>query len=323
MGRMVAARPRLPIADGRVSVFLETAATFRTNVREEREMTIRNPIEWSADGAAHAVTSLRETAHAMQRPAEAYDDSPISIRRVDFRDLRDALAEGFDDFVNLRTDVLAIGLIYPLAGLVIATAAFNASFLHLVFPMVAGFALLGPFAAIGLYEASRRRETGGEVHWANVIDAFASPSAAAIWTLGLMLTALYLVWLLAAWAIHAMTMGPGLPTSPMAFLGEVLTTSHGWAMILIGMGVGAGFAVAALAISVISFPLLLDRRVRLGRAVETSVRAVRENPVVMLGWGAIGAGARAIGAAPALLGLIVVMPVLGHATWRLYRKVVV
>lgn len=153
-------------------------------------MTIRNPVEWGADGLVGAVGAMRETAHALQRPPEAYDKRPIALRPIGFGDLGVALREGFDDFVNLRTDLLAIGLIYPLAGLMIGAFAFNASLLHLLFPIVAGFALLGPFAAIGLYEASRRREAGLKVRWSSVIEVFASPSAAAIWTLGLMLTGL-------------------------------------------------------------------------------------------------------------------------------------
>lgn len=286
-------------------------------------MTIRNPVEWGAESLSDTVTSVREARHALRRPAEEFDERAITLRRVGFDDLTSALREGFDDFVNLRTDVLAIGLIYPLAGLLLAQVALNASLLPLVFPLIAGFALLGPFAAVGLYEASRRRETGEKVRWSNVIDAFASPSAGAIWGLGLILTALFLVWLGVAWLIHLMTMGPGIPDSVPGFLHAVLTTPGGRAMMVIGCAVGAGFAVAALAISVISFPLLLDRKVRVGQAIETSVRAVRENPVTMLAWGAIVAGGLVLGSLPVLLGLIVVVPVLGHATWRLYRKVVV
>jgi uncharacterized membrane protein len=285
-------------------------------------MTIRNPVEWSADSLTDTVTSLRETRRAMRRSAEEIDDRPIVLKPVGFRDLGAALREGFDDFVNLRTDVLAIGLIYPLAGIVLAQIVLNVSMLPLLFPLVAGFALLGPFAALGLYEASRRRESGEQVRWSNVIDAFASPSAGAIWALGLILTALFLVWLGAAWLIYLMTMGPAVPESAVGFFREALTTDRGWAMILIGCGVGAGFAVAALAISVISFPLLLDRRVPIGRAIDASVRLVRDNPLTMLSWGVIVAGGLALGSLPLLLGLIVVMPVLGHATWRLYRRAV-
>lgn len=284
-------------------------------------MTIRNPVEWSADAMSDVAHSVRDVSHAMRRPAEEFDERPITLKPITVGDLTAALREGFDDFVNLRTDVLAIGLIYPLAGLVLFQAAFNASLLPLLFPLIAGFAIVGPFAALGLYEASRRRETGQPVRWANVIDAFASPSAGAIWTLGLILTGIFVVWIAAAWLIHAMTMGPA-PTSAMAFLADVFGTRAGHAMIVLGCAVGAAFALVAFSISAISFPLLLDRRVRLGRAIETSVQAVRDNPAVMLGWGAIVAGLLVLGALPALLGLIVVMPVLGHATWRLYRKVV-
>lgn len=286
-------------------------------------MTIRNPVEWGADSLSETMNSVRGASDAMRRPETDFDEEPITLRAIGIDDLFAALREGFDDFVNLRTDVLAIGLIYPLAGLMIAQIAFNASLLPLLFPLIAGFALLGPFAAVGLYEASRRRETGEKVRWTNVIDAFASPSAGAIWRLGLLLTGLYVVWLFAAWLIHQATMGPDLPTSLPVFANEVLTTRGGWLMTIVGCAVGAGFAVAALSMSVISFPLLLDRRVKVGRAIETSVRAVRENPVTMLIWGAIVAAGLVLGALPALLGLIVVMPVLGHATWRLYRKIVV
>lgn len=283
-------------------------------------MTIRNPVEWGADSLSETVASLGDARRALARAPTAFDEGPITLRKVSFADLAASLREGFDDFVSLRTDVLAIGLIYPLAGLFIAQVAFNASLLPLLFPLVAGFALLGPFAAIGLYEASRRRERGESVRWSNVIDAFASPSASAIWTLGLMLTALYLVWLAVAWTIHRLAMGPGLPESLPAFAQAVFGTPAGWTMMAVGCAVGAGFAVAALGLSVISFPLLLDRNVTVSRAIDASVRLVRGNPATMLAWGAIVAGGLALGALPALLGLIVVMPVLGHATWRLYRK---
>lgn len=285
-------------------------------------MTIRNPVEWGAAAMSDTATSLRDVGHAMRRPEEDFDERPITLRHVGFGDLTAALREGFDDFVNLRTDVLAIGLIYPLAGLLIFQIAFNASLVPLLFPLIAGFALLGPFAALGLYEASRRREAGLEVRWSNVIDAFASPSASAIWTLGLILTAIFVVWIATAWLVYAATMGPALPRSVPAFVADVFGTAAGWTMIVLGCSIGAVFATLVLSISVVSFPLLLDRKVRLGYAMETSVRAVRENPVTMLSWGAVVAGMLALGAIPALLGLIVAMPVLGHATWRLYRRIV-
>jgi uncharacterized membrane protein len=107
-----------------------------------------------------------------------------------------------------------------------------------------------------------------------------------------------------------------------AFVSDVLTTRAGWTMIVVGCGVGFLFAALVLTISVVSFPLLLDRDVGVEAAVATSARVVRTNPVAMAAWGLIVAAGLVVGSLPLLLGLVIVMPVLGHATWHLYRRVV-
>lgn len=140
--------------------------------------------------------------------------------------------------------------------------------------------------------------------------------------LGLVLLAIFLLWLLAAKEIYQLTLGPELPVSIAPFARDVFTTSAGWTMIVLGVGVGFLFALLVLAISVVSFPLLLDRDIGLDAAVWTSIRAVATNPGSMAIWGLIVAGGLVIGSIPAFLGLIIVMPVLGHGTWHLYRKVV-
>jgi len=150
-----------------------------------------------------------------------------------------------------------------------------------------------------------------------------SPSFGAIFVLALLLFATFIIWLIAAHGIWSATLGPEPPASIGAFLRDVLTTGAGWTMIIVGMIVGLAFATLVLSISVVSFPLLLDRRVGLPAAVVTSMRVAALNPGPIAAWGLIVAGSLALGSIPVFLGLIVVLPVLGHATWHLYRAVVV
>jgi uncharacterized membrane protein len=137
-----------------------------------------------------------------------------------------------------------------------------------------------------------------------------------------MLLGLFVLWMIAAYGVFLVTLGPTPPVSVDAFAQAVFLTAPGWAMIVAGCGVGFLFAALALAISVVSFPLLLDRNVGMTMAIKTSLRAVAVNPGPMCVWGMIVVGGLVVGSAPALLGLIVVMPVLGHATWHLYRRVI-
>ena len=280
-------------------------------------MPIRNPIEWSYDQIRLTASAVGSAGRGLRGAVAAPD-----VRRISVADLRDALARGLDDFGAYRADVAFICVIYPIVGLLLARLVVGYDVLPLLFPIASGFALLGPVAAVGLYEISRRREAGESVTWADAFGVVGSPSYGAIALLGLLLLAIFLLWLGAAWAIYALTLGPAQPASVTAFVRDVLTTPAGWALILFGNGIGFLFAVLVLAISVVSFPLLLDRDVGLVAAVETSMRAVAANPRTMAVWGLIVAGGLVLGSLPAFLGLVIVMPVLGHATWHLYRKLI-
>lgn len=244
------------------------------------------------------------------------------VHRIGPADLREALARGFDDFWAMPSHVVFVSLAYPIIGVVLAGFSFGYNVLPLLYPLASGFALIGPLAAVGLYELSRRREFGLPTDWKHAFEVLRSPAIGSIAVLGVVLLVLFLAWLMSAQALYQSLYGWHPPASLTGFLGEVLTTSRGWTLILIGNVIGFGFAVVALAISVVSFPLLLDRGGGVAMAVQTSVRAVAANPVTMALWGLIVAGLLVIGCVPAFVGLAIVMPVLGHATWHLYRRVV-
>jgi uncharacterized membrane protein len=217
--------------------------------------------------------------------------------------------------------VIFLSIIYPVGALVVAQLTLN-DLLHLFFPLAAGFALIGPVADLGLYELSRRRELGLGLWWTHAFDVRHSRSIVGILSLGVLLFVIFLLWVAVAHAIYVATFGLALPESIPNFLRQVFTTSEGWTLIVVGNGVGFLFAVVVLMISVVSFPLLLDRNVGAGVAILTSVRVVLRNPVTMAIWGLIIAGLLLIGSLPLFIGLAVVMPVLGHSSWHLYRKVV-
>jgi uncharacterized membrane protein len=282
---------------------------------------IRTPPGWGADMLTSAYRSMTSTRNLEGTQTDQPSSTPV-VRRLDFDDLRWALARGWEDFGASRADVIFLCVLYPVLGLVLARLAFGYEMLPLVFPLASGFALLGPLAAVGLNEISRRRELGLSAGWTAAFQVFRSPSFGAIALLGLTLLMIFVFWLVIAQAIYMLTLGPQPPESLNSFIDDILYTRAGWTMTIVGIGVGFVFAVVALAISVVSFPMLLDRHVSLETAVRTSIRVVLHNPLMMAVWGLIIAGSLVLGSIPLLLGLVVVLPVLGHATWHLYRCVV-
>lgn len=249
--------------------------------------------------------------------------SHLIVRKISSADLWDALARGYDDFKATPTHLLFLGLIYPVVGIVLAGVSFGYNLFPILFPLAAGFALIGPVAAIGLYELSRQREAGLEPDMTHVFDIVRSPSLPAILALSVMLGAVFFAWLAAAQSLYQSLFGYLPPDSMTQFLRDVLTTPKGHALILYGNLIGLCFAVMALAIGAVSFPLLLDRDVGLIAALDASARAFAKNPATMMLWGIIVAVVLLIGSIPLFVGLAIAMPVLGHATWHLYRKLIV
>lgn len=255
--------------------------------------------------------------------ADAVAEIEPAIRDISREDIKDALRKGVEDFKAMPTHVFLLVVIYPIVGAILIDFTFGYDILPLVFPLIAGFTLIGPLAAVGLYEMSRLREKGADPTIQDAFNVVRSPALPSIAAIGLMQMALYVIWLGAAFAIYELTLGSYEIASVGEFAERVLTTPAGWFLIIIGSFVGFLFAVAVLIISVVSFPMLLDRNdVGAVKAVQTSIRAVMANPQSMGAWGFMVAVILAAGMLPLFVGLAIAMPVLGHATWHLYRKVV-
>jgi uncharacterized membrane protein len=266
-------------------------------------------------------TSYQGNVTSQVQPSQDGAAGP-TIRTISLSDLHQALRQGWEDFQAVPSHAIFLCMIYPVLGLILARGVLGAAVLPLLFPLAAGFALVGPFAALGLYELSRRREAGQEAAAWDAFDVLRSPSFSAMLALGTLLLALFVTWVATAQAIYIAVFGYEGASSVRDFVTRVLTTPQGWWLIVVGCGVGFLFALVALCISVVSFPLMLDRHAGAGEAMVTSLRVAAKNPVTIAAWGLIVAALLVVGSAPFFLGLAVVIPLLGHATWHLYRKAV-
>ncbi len=244
------------------------------------------------------------------------------IRSLTYADVGEALAKGVDDFRAMPTHVVFLCLIYPIVGLLLGRLTFGYDLFALLYPIAMGFALLGPFLGIGLYELSRRRELGLDISWHHAFDVLRSPSLPSILLLGGYLLLIFLIWIAVAHALYVTTFGYETPKSIVAFLEQVLTTAKGHYLIIVGNLIGLAFAVIVYSLTVVSFSLLLDRRLSAAAAMLTSVRTVFKNPAPTALWGLIIAVGLALGSIPLFFGLAIVMPILGHASWHLYRKAI-
>ncbi|WP_340268748.1 DUF2189 domain-containing protein [Sphingobium mellinum] len=264
---------------------------------------------------------------AIAHPVElASSRQDYEIRKIGLPDLKIALRQGWDDFQAKRGDLVFIGIIYPVVVLFAILTASQMSILPLLFPLLGGSLLLGPPLASGFYELARRREQGLDSRWRHFVDVVRGPSAPSLFDLTSITALLFFAWMAAAWLIYRATvgqLGPEVVSSVGAFLNAVFGTAQGWQMIVVGNLVGLGFAIVTLAVSVVSFPLIIDKQANWGVALRTSVRVALANPVPIAAWGVIVVALLIIGALPGLVGLAVVLPLLGYATWHLYTRAVV
>lgn len=251
-------------------------------------------------------------------PARAHE--PV-IRHIGLSDIADALAAGVSDFRAYPAYGLFFGAFYALGGLVILGSTLWWDLLYLVYPLAAGFTLLGPFVAVGLYEVSRLREMGQIPTWKAVIGAMYSQSGKEISWMAFAVLFIFIVWMYQVRLLIALFFGlHGLPLE--GFPGILFTTPEGLAFLVVGHLVGAALALVTFGLTVVSFPLLLDREADFVTAMITSVRSVVTNPLPMLGWALCILLVLFVASLPLFLGLVVALPVLGHTTWHLYRRLV-
>ena len=248
--------------------------------------------------------------------------SEIGIRRIALNDLWQSLKEGYDDFNASPTSAVFLAVLFPLFAFLLSQALVGQHLLHLVFPIVAGFTFIGPVVSVGLFEMSRRRERGLDTRWRSTFDFVHSASFAPILALSVLMTLLYVAWLYMAQFLYFGLFEQDPPASLSDLVTQLVTTRRGTALMMYGTALGFLFAVAALAISVVAFPLLLDKPASAATAIAVSIRAVAANLMVMAAWGLVVVVLLAAGAIVFLIGLAVVLPILGHATWHLYRRVV-
>jgi uncharacterized membrane protein len=243
------------------------------------------------------------------------------VRPVAATDIAEALVEGLRDFQALPLYGLAFGALYAAGGIAIILCLTAFGIAYLVYPLAAGFALIGPFVAIGLYEVSRRRETGQPVSFGAIWSTIRSRSE--IGWMAFVTLFVFVAWMYQVWLLVSLLLGPHAAFSTLEeFITVVLTTKEGLLFLAIGNAVGALLSLILFSLTVVSFPLLLERDVDFVTAMVTSVRAVVTSPLPMIGWAAVIVVLMIVSALPYFLGLVVTLPVLGHATWHLYRRIV-
>lgn len=246
----------------------------------------------------------------------------VAVKRLDLGNLKEALRLGWDDFRAAPTHLYFLALFYPVVMFVGVWAAVDDNMIPLLFPLLSGAALLGPFSAIVLYEMSRQREQGESVSIRQALRMLISRAAPAIAGLAIALVVVFGLWIWAGIGLYHGLIGVVQDRSFTGFFGEVLSTSAGWSLILIGVGVGFLFALAVLACFGMAFQAVVDQGDDPFSAVWMSLRVFCANPLMLLCWGAIVVTLLAATVVTLFAGLAVALPLLGHASWHLYRQAV-
>lgn len=245
------------------------------------------------------------------------------VRAIGFSDLREVLILGWRDFLRAPLFGMFFGGVYAIAGMLIIIGVIQLKMTWLIFPIVVGFALIGPFVATGLYEISRRLANDTPLTWRGILGIVWHQHRRELGWMAFVMLFIFWIWMYQIRTLVAVFFGFQGFASLEGFLDVVFTTSNGLTFLLVGNVVGAVISMVLFTLTVVSCPLLLERDVDFVTAMITSVRSVTTSPIVMLSWGVFVVLAVILAALPVFLGFVVVLPVLGHATWHLYKRLVV
>ncbi len=243
------------------------------------------------------------------------------LRTMSSQDITAALRAGWADFLAAPSFGLFFGGIFAVGGLFILASLMVFKTTWLIIPVGIGFPLIGPFIAVGLYEVSRRRATGEPLNWKEILLVVFEQRHRQLGWMAFVVLFIFWVWLYQIRLLLAIFLGFKSFSSVSAFWEIVSTTPEGMGFLAVGTLVGAILSLVLFSSTVVAMPLLLERNVDMVSAMITSFKAVFASPVVMLGWGLIVAALVIAAMLPAFLGLIIVLPVLGHATWHIYTRI--
>ncbi len=285
-------------------------------------MRAQNPFFWPFQQIANAMVSFGQSSDRAYWDEAAVARTKPIIQRIGFSDLTAALAEGLADFGKTRADAVLLVLILPVVGVCAALLASGDGYADLIFPLFSGFVLISPITAFSFYEMSRRLEIDQKAGWRDALGLFSSPAIGSVVLLSLVLVSLFILWISAAHFLFVAFSGRQHALGLGVMLLHIVTHLRGYGLIASGFGVGFLFAVVVLAISVVSFPMVLDRPEGVVSAIATSLKAFVLNVGPLLAWGLLVSLGLLVGCLFALVGLVIVLPVLGHATWHLYRRLV-
>ncbi|MEL6435556.1 MAG: DUF2189 domain-containing protein [Pseudomonadota bacterium] len=265
---------------------------------------------------------MSDKAASEPQPARKPVSMMPDVNELTVDDLKDALAKGWADFRRAPQFGIFFALAYVLGGLLIVQSLFVWEQSWMIYPVMIGFPLIGPFAAVGLYEVSRRLASGEPLAWNEILQVIRIQSSREMAWMAFVMLFIFWIWMYQVRLLVALFLGRLSFSTLERFTEVVFTTSNGLWFLAVGHVVGAFLAIIMFSVTVVSIPMLLDRNVDFVTAMVTSVKTVFASPMVMIGWGLLVTLAVILSMMPAFLGLLITLPVLGHATWHIYTKAV-